>query len=128
MAFSQIIYEVTTPQAITGRPIITVSDAAKIMSVSESTIYDYRQDRTEPSYSKLKALAHELNRRGYHKLSLQFFDNTEGTANGDTRDETIEIIRQLGLVSEAQDGSVIINAAAEIERQARNLRAEGEQR
>lgn len=121
-AFSEILYEVTT-----GRdPVVSVPEAARIMSVSESTIYDYRQDRTEPSYSKIKAFAHELNKRGYHRLSLQFWDNGRGRSNGDTRDESIIIVRHLGIISEAESGEEIINSAAEIEKQARNLRAEGE--
>lgn len=124
-AFSQIIYELTTPNPITGKALISVPEAARVMSVSESTIYDYRADRTEPSYSKIKDLARLANSRGYHKLSLQFFDNNEGKANGCTQDETMRIIKQLSIIDDANDGETIINAGAAIEREARNLIAEG---
>lgn len=97
------------------------------MEVSESTIYDYRQDRTEPSYSKVKRLAHLANKRGYHKLSLQFWDNGCGEGDGNTQNETCRIISSLGKIQDNPDNpSVIINEAGAIEKEARNLRADGE--
>lgn len=121
--FSQIIYEVTGG----SDPYMSVEEAASVMMVSPSTIYDYRTDRTEPSYSKIIALAHELNKKGYHKLSLQFWCNGRGRANGDTRDETCSIVRSLGMIQENPGNpKVIINEAGSIEKDARNLRAEGE--
>lgn len=121
--FSQIIYEVTGG----NDPLMSVEEAASIMMVSPSTVYDYRQDRTEPSYSKIISLAHELNKRGYHKLSLQFWRNGQGRTNGCTKDETCAIVQSLGRIQENKDNpDVIINEAGAIEKQARNLRAEGE--
>lgn len=93
--------------------------------VHEQTVYSWKNDDTEPRYSQIMDLAKFLTKRGYYRLSFQFFDNT-GKADGCTEQETIEIVRQLARISEATDGVTIINAAGEIEKQARILRAEGE--
>jgi len=123
ISFSQVLTEVTGGT----RPICTVKEIASVARVHEQTVYSWKNDDTEPRYSKLMDIAHFLNKRGYHRLSLQFFDNPGGEANGCVKDETIEIVRQLAIVSDATDGQAIINAAGEIKRQARNLMAEGRQ-
>lgn len=130
MAFSQIIYEATVPQAGTGKPILTVAEAAKAMSVSESTIYDYRHDRTEPSYTKIKCLNRVLIKRGFYHLAFQFMPNEgQGVANGCLDDDAARMVQLIGRLYESyQSGNRVsyLNTIAEMEQVVRDFKAEGE--
>jgi len=122
MAFSQIIYEATAG----ANPVMTVAEAAKIMSVSESTIYDYRHDRTEPSYSKIKALAKELDKRGYFALAMQFMpDNSSGNANGCLDDESAQMVQLIGRLYNATDKTDFMKHVTEMRGVVDDFEAEG---
>lgn len=124
-AFSQLLNEVI------GRRLLgkqTVPKIASIMSVSESTIYDYRSDRTEPSYSKIKALSDALCKKGYFKLAMQFWPhNGRGKSNGSIDDQITGSVRALGMADEAEeerDKDKLLNAIGKLEQEVQNMKAE----
>jgi|SRR5690625_393903 len=125
MAFSQIIYDVTAG----ANPVMSVAEAAKIMSVSESTIYDYRHDRTEPSYSKVKALAKELDKRDYFGLAMQFMpNNSSGNANGCLDDESARMIQKIGGLYKAETKAEFMRIITDMRAIVDDFEAEGRER
>lgn len=97
------------------------------MSVSEATVYDYRHDRTEPSYKKIKDFNDELIKRGYFHLSMQFIPcGGKGNANGTLDDEAARMIQLIGKLYDAESKAEFRNITAEMEQVLRDFKAEGE--
>lgn len=89
-AFSEILNEVYFSE------ILCTKEIAAAMQVSEGTVHDYRNDRTEPSYSRIVSLNKELMKRGYFKLARVFQKKSNGIANGRLDDEMADMVEIMG--------------------------------
>lgn len=124
-SFSQILHEVTGGT----NPLCTVAEVAGVMRVHEQTVYGYKNDHTEPSYSKIISLSHYLiEEYGYYKLAMQFMPPCKGKANGRVDDDLLSIYEYGTDVHRAfreKDSTAYVNALAKMKTEINDLEAEG---
>lgn len=124
--FSEIIRELTGGM----EPMFTIKEIATIMQVSEKTIYSYKYDESEPSYSRIRALSRAAANKGYMRIAAQMFPDEPGDqANGRIDDEYMRIVNYMGhAIDEYRPNSKaqFLNRLEQIKQQVRILEAEAD--